>query len=384
MIVVVRLFNTVGPRQTGPVRHGRPAFVRQALDGRAADRLRRRQPDALLRPRARHRARHPRAASRRRARSASVFNIGAGDGDPDRRARPPRDRPHRVGLRDPLRARTTRPTTRASRSSAAASPTRRAIRELTGWAPELHGRRRDRRRHRATSARRPRGLGGLPPEARLLHRPRRRARRSSTAPRRWRSASPTASSSTTSPLGYKGHARPTPYLGGAAVMVGLPASRCSSCPATTRARTLPLVGGMAVLWVVGTIDDRRNVSPALRVAVEVALAAVLWALGLGWDLGLGGGVDLALTVALGRRASSTPSTSSTTWTAPRARWRSSCRPASAVARARRRATRWLAVAARGAVRRVPRLPAAQPRLAGADLPRRRRQHADRLRASRRW
>ena len=40
---------------------------------------------------------------------------------------------------------------------------------------------------------------------------------------------------------------------------------------------------------------------------------------------------------------------------------------------------WLAVAGAAAVRRCARVPAAQPQLAGADLPRRRRQHADRLR-----
>jgi UDP-GlcNAc:undecaprenyl-phosphate GlcNAc-1-phosphate transferase len=61
-------------------------------------------------------------------------------------------------------------------------------------------------------------------------------------------------------------------------------------------RTLPLVGGMAVLWVVGTIDDRHNVSPGLRVAFEAVVACGLWQAGLGWDLGLGGGVDLALTI----------------------------------------------------------------------------------------
>jgi UDP-GlcNAc:undecaprenyl-phosphate/decaprenyl-phosphate GlcNAc-1-phosphate transferase len=97
------------------------------------------------------------------------------------------------------------------------------------------------------------------------------------------------------PAGYKGHARPTPYLGGSAVMVGFLLALFVVSVADWD-RTLPLVGGMAVLWAVGTVDDRHNVSPGLRVAFEVVVAAVLWQAGLGWDLGLGAGVDLVLTI----------------------------------------------------------------------------------------
>ena len=97
------------------------------------------------------------------------------------------------------------------------------------------------------------------------------------------------------PIGYKGHRQPTPYLGGAAVMTGFLLA-VIVLSTDDRGRTLPLLGGMLVLWAVGTLDDRRNLSPGLRVAVEVVLAWMLWATGLGWDLGLGGGVDLALTV----------------------------------------------------------------------------------------
>jgi UDP-GlcNAc:undecaprenyl-phosphate GlcNAc-1-phosphate transferase len=97
------------------------------------------------------------------------------------------------------------------------------------------------------------------------------------------------------PAGYKGHARPTPYLGGAAVMAGVLLALVATT-ASDWGRTLPLLGGMVVLWAVGTIDDRRNVAPGWRVVVEVALAWMVWQSGLGWDLGLGGPVDLALTV----------------------------------------------------------------------------------------
>ena len=95
------------------------------------------------------------------------------------------------------------------------------------------------------------------------------------------------------PVGYKGHARPTPYLGGAAVMGGFIIALLVA--AGDWSKTIPLVGGVALLWAVGTIDDRRTVRPEWRVLVELALAWMVWASGLGWHLHMGGGVDLALT-----------------------------------------------------------------------------------------
>jgi UDP-GlcNAc:undecaprenyl-phosphate GlcNAc-1-phosphate transferase len=88
------------------------------------------------------------------------------------------------------------------------------------------------------------------------------------------------------PIGYKGHARPTPYLGGAAVMAGF--SVALLLTAGHWNRMAPLVGGVALLWAVGTIDDRRTVRPAWRVLVELALAWMVWASGLGWHLHVGG------------------------------------------------------------------------------------------------
>ena len=95
------------------------------------------------------------------------------------------------------------------------------------------------------------------------------------------------------PVGYKSHTRPTPYLGGAAVMSGFVLAMLLA--AGHWHKTAPLVGGVALLWAVGTIDDRRTVSPVIRVVIEIVLATVIWASGLGWDLHLGGTVDLALT-----------------------------------------------------------------------------------------
>ena len=95
------------------------------------------------------------------------------------------------------------------------------------------------------------------------------------------------------PVGYKGHVAPTPYLGGAAVVAGFLVALLLL--AGHWDRTLPVVGGVLILWAVGTVDDRRTLPPLTRVAIEVVLAAGLWALGLGWDLGLGAALDLLLT-----------------------------------------------------------------------------------------
>lgn len=97
------------------------------------------------------------------------------------------------------------------------------------------------------------------------------------------------------PIGYKGHAHPTPYLGGAAVMGGFVIAVLAA--AGDWSKTIPLVGGVALLWAVGTIDDRRTVRPAWRVLVELALAWMVWALGLGWHLHVGALVDLGVTCA---------------------------------------------------------------------------------------
>lgn len=95
------------------------------------------------------------------------------------------------------------------------------------------------------------------------------------------------------PFGYKAHALPTPYLGGAPVMAGFVTAVLLA--AGSWHKTAPLIAGVASLWFVGTIDDRRTVSPLLRVLLELALAAVVWAAGLGWSLHMGGAVDLGTT-----------------------------------------------------------------------------------------
>src|SRR5580658_10896778 len=79
------------------------------------------------------------------------------------------------------------------------------------------------------------------------------------------------------PAGYKGHGRPTPYLGGAAVMAGFLIAVLLF--AGDLERTAPLSAGVAALWIVGTIDDRRTVSPTLRLLLELAFGALVWSAG---------------------------------------------------------------------------------------------------------
>src|SRR3954447_1430549 len=96
------------------------------------------------------------------------------------------------------------------------------------------------------------------------------------------------------PAGYKGHGNPTPYLGGSAIMIGLLVAAVAYEGVSMR---LGVLGACAVvLWVVGTVDDKRNISPLLRLGLEIALAVVLYATGNGWSaLGIGP-LDLLLTI----------------------------------------------------------------------------------------
>ena len=84
-----------------------------------------------------------------------------------------------------------------------------------------------------------------------------------------------------SPAGYKAHVRPTPYLGGAAVLAA--AAVAIALFAEGLGTYWPLLIGTVALSVVGTIDDRVNLSPFLRLGIEVLAAWFLWREGLGWS-----------------------------------------------------------------------------------------------------
>lgn len=96
------------------------------------------------------------------------------------------------------------------------------------------------------------------------------------------------------PREYRQHAAPTPFLGGAAVLIAF----------LTAAVILGAVGGGLVvvlagavgMWLIGTVDDRVAVRPTWRVLVTGGAAIALYQAGLGWDTAGGTAVDIVLTV----------------------------------------------------------------------------------------
>jgi UDP-GlcNAc:undecaprenyl-phosphate/decaprenyl-phosphate GlcNAc-1-phosphate transferase len=97
------------------------------------------------------------------------------------------------------------------------------------------------------------------------------------------------------PRGFRAHVRPTPYLGGAAVFVGFLAGALVQGTLWDSDLTA-LFGGAAVLWLVGTVDDRVALGPWVRVVAEVTAGILLWNGGLGWSLFPGQVADLIVTV----------------------------------------------------------------------------------------
>jgi UDP-GlcNAc:undecaprenyl-phosphate GlcNAc-1-phosphate transferase len=96
------------------------------------------------------------------------------------------------------------------------------------------------------------------------------------------------------PKGYKGHQRPTPYLGGTAIVLGILAAVLVTDGGVTAHPLIVLCAGG--LWVMGTADDKFNLPISLRAFAEVAIAVALWATGRGWGLFHNGPADLALTI----------------------------------------------------------------------------------------
>jgi UDP-GlcNAc:undecaprenyl-phosphate/decaprenyl-phosphate GlcNAc-1-phosphate transferase len=97
------------------------------------------------------------------------------------------------------------------------------------------------------------------------------------------------------PVGYKGHAEPTPYLGGAVLLAGF-AAGALVYGAVGDSWLTPIFVGAAVMWLVGTLDDRFLLGPRVRVLAEVAVGILLWDAGLGWSLFPGDVADLLVTV----------------------------------------------------------------------------------------
>jgi UDP-GlcNAc:undecaprenyl-phosphate/decaprenyl-phosphate GlcNAc-1-phosphate transferase len=96
------------------------------------------------------------------------------------------------------------------------------------------------------------------------------------------------------PREYRKHAAPTPFLGGAAVLVAFLVAALLVGAAT---HYWVLLVCASAMWAIGTIDDRIAVPPQRRLLAEAAAATALFAAGLGWKLPVSGPFDFLLTIA---------------------------------------------------------------------------------------
>jgi UDP-GlcNAc:undecaprenyl-phosphate/decaprenyl-phosphate GlcNAc-1-phosphate transferase len=96
------------------------------------------------------------------------------------------------------------------------------------------------------------------------------------------------------PVGYKGHASPTPYFGGTAIMTGILAA-VLVVPGTVEEHGVIIACALAIC-LVGTLDDRMNLPVSTRLSVEASIALLLWSTGHGWDAFHSAPADLLLTV----------------------------------------------------------------------------------------
>ena len=83
------------------------------------------------------------------------------------------------------------------------------------------------------------------------------------------------------PAGFKGHKRPTPYLGGTAILVGLLTGIAAG---GLHRHYVTIVVCAVIVWAMGTIDDKISLPILLRVAVEAAAGISLALSGLGWHV----------------------------------------------------------------------------------------------------
>ncbi|WP_200422209.1 MraY family glycosyltransferase [Streptomyces sp. Y2F8-2] len=99
------------------------------------------------------------------------------------------------------------------------------------------------------------------------------------------------------PSARKAHTRPTPYLGGVAVAVATFAAGAAAALAGGVFDPVVgvLLGGAAVMCVLGLIDDLRPLGPMVRLCVEVLSAAVVVSVGGHPDL-FGNTIDAVLSI----------------------------------------------------------------------------------------
>jgi UDP-GlcNAc:undecaprenyl-phosphate GlcNAc-1-phosphate transferase len=96
------------------------------------------------------------------------------------------------------------------------------------------------------------------------------------------------------PLGYKAHTAPTPYLGGAAVLGAILVAVVSFDGVA--GRFAAILACAALLWLIGTIDDRVNLSPQYRLLAEVVVGAIIWSAHLGFTAFGPGAFNLGFTI----------------------------------------------------------------------------------------
>lgn len=96
------------------------------------------------------------------------------------------------------------------------------------------------------------------------------------------------------PRGYRRHSRPTPLLGGMAVLAAILA--VSVLIVGAGGRLLVPLGCAVFLCVLGTIDDRIAVAPLVRVLAEASAGAALYVAGIHWNTELPAAGDLVLTM----------------------------------------------------------------------------------------
>jgi UDP-GlcNAc:undecaprenyl-phosphate/decaprenyl-phosphate GlcNAc-1-phosphate transferase len=96
------------------------------------------------------------------------------------------------------------------------------------------------------------------------------------------------------PRGYKEHHAATPYLGGSAVFAAFLLGSITLGGKLADYATLLAVA--AGVWLVGTIDDRIGLPPAMRLLAELAAAVILWSADLGWNFFDADWLNLLLTI----------------------------------------------------------------------------------------
>lgn len=96
------------------------------------------------------------------------------------------------------------------------------------------------------------------------------------------------------PTGHKAHDRPTPNLGGAAIVLSTLFAASWYLPRWKTALTVTVVCAVAVA-LLGLADDLRPLSPGARLRIEAVLATLVALAGVRVPV-FGGGLDIAVTV----------------------------------------------------------------------------------------